>query len=168
MADRESLRIVDDLLRVLMGNNRPFGGNLVIVSGDFRQMLPVKQGLTPEMCAEYSPCKSQLWQKFRIYRLTENRRAAADPPFSAWLQKVGKGTHIQATGYGNMNLRVPDRYITKRDTLIARVFGANVLTTATDRAILCPTNAEAAEFNEEIINSLPGTFPFPCLACTVT
>ena len=41
MAPREALECVDTLLRDLMSNDLPFGGKVVVLGGDFRQVLPV-------------------------------------------------------------------------------------------------------------------------------
>ena len=41
MAPKAALQALDDLLQDLMGNNLPFGGKIVVLGGDFRQVLPV-------------------------------------------------------------------------------------------------------------------------------
>ena len=41
MAPREALECVDMLLRDLLQNDMPFGGKVLVVGGEFRQVLPV-------------------------------------------------------------------------------------------------------------------------------
>ena len=41
MAPREALECVDMLLRDLLHNNMPLGGKVLVLGGDFRQVLPV-------------------------------------------------------------------------------------------------------------------------------
>ena len=43
MMNKTDLERIEHSLRLLMGNGRPFGGKLVILSGDFRQILPVER-----------------------------------------------------------------------------------------------------------------------------
>ncbi|XP_071581098.1 uncharacterized protein, partial [Temnothorax nylanderi] len=42
MAPRYALDIIDRTLRDIMSNDLPFGGKIVILGGDFRQLLPIK------------------------------------------------------------------------------------------------------------------------------
>ncbi|GBM13182.1 hypothetical protein AVEN_64383-1 [Araneus ventricosus] len=41
MLTKDGLRCIDSLLRDLMNNDKPFGGKVIIIGGDFRQTLPV-------------------------------------------------------------------------------------------------------------------------------
>ena len=41
MLSATALRVIDVSLRDLMGNNRLFGGEIMVLGGDFRQILPV-------------------------------------------------------------------------------------------------------------------------------
>ncbi|XP_067214184.1 uncharacterized protein [Linepithema humile] len=42
MSPRYALEIMDRTLRDIMNNNLPFGGKIVLLGGDFRQLLPIK------------------------------------------------------------------------------------------------------------------------------
>ena len=50
---------IDRLLRDLMSNDVPFGGKVIVLGGDFRQILPVVKKGTPteiiEKCVLHSP-----------------------------------------------------------------------------------------------------------------
>ncbi|GBM24937.1 hypothetical protein AVEN_23468-1 [Araneus ventricosus] len=41
MLTKDGLRCIDSLLRDLMNNDKPFGGKVIIIGGDFRPTLPV-------------------------------------------------------------------------------------------------------------------------------
>ena len=43
MMHKVDLERIESSLRSLMNNNNPFGGKIVILSGDFRQILPVER-----------------------------------------------------------------------------------------------------------------------------
>ena len=43
MMSKIDLERIEHSLRLLMGNGHPFGGKLVVLSGDFRQILPVER-----------------------------------------------------------------------------------------------------------------------------
>ena len=54
MAPREALEAVDRLLRDLMRNEIPFGGKILVLGGDFRQVLPVMPHSTREDIVSHS------------------------------------------------------------------------------------------------------------------
>ena len=41
MAKKYAIEAVDRTLQDIMGNKEPFGGKVVVLGGDFRQVLPV-------------------------------------------------------------------------------------------------------------------------------
>tara|TARA_B100001123_G_C14872711_1_gene852654 strand:- start:208 stop:444 length:237 start_codon:yes stop_codon:yes gene_type:complete len=43
MMSKVDLERIERSLRLLMDNDHPFGGKIVILSGDFRQILPVER-----------------------------------------------------------------------------------------------------------------------------
>ena len=52
MVPLAALDCVDRLLRDLTGDSRPFGGKVILLGGDFRQLLPVVPGAhEPEIVA---------------------------------------------------------------------------------------------------------------------
>ena len=65
MAPREALEAVDRLLRDLMGNEIPFGGKILVLGGDFRQVLPVMPHSTREDIVSQS---IKIWDGISINR----------------------------------------------------------------------------------------------------
>ncbi|GBN96392.1 hypothetical protein AVEN_7481-1 [Araneus ventricosus] len=83
---------VDRLLKDLTKCDEPFGGKIILLDGDFRQVLPVilrgSRSLTVSSCIK----KHRLWSDFFVMKLTENMRAFdSEKEFASWLLHVGEG-----------------------------------------------------------------------------
>ena len=46
MAPKYAMELVDRTLCDIMDNDLPFGGKIIVLGGDFRQLLPVKNRVT--------------------------------------------------------------------------------------------------------------------------
>ena len=97
MSHKKALEALDRTLKDFCGNSRLMGGKVVLLTGDFRQTLPViRHGLmadTINACLKSSP----LWRDVRTKKLTVNMRSqnannAAAFEFSRDLLKIGNGT----------------------------------------------------------------------------
>ena len=94
MMSRIDLERIDRTMRFLMSNDKPFGGKVVILSGDFRQILPVE----PKPIDAINTClkKSYLWTEGTIQQksLTINERVrqfGGHASYSTFLMYVGLG-----------------------------------------------------------------------------
>ncbi|XP_022042430.1 ATP-dependent DNA helicase pif1-like [Helianthus annuus] len=75
MNDRRCFESLDKSLKDLLGDcSRPFGGKSVLLSGDFRQTLPVKPKASKTGILNSALPRSYLWPYFNVYKLTENMR----------------------------------------------------------------------------------------------
>uniref|UniRef100_H3G658 ATP-dependent DNA helicase n=1 Tax=Phytophthora ramorum TaxID=164328 RepID=H3G658_PHYRM len=75
MAHRHAFEAVDRTLRDVLDNEaEPFGGKVVVLSGDFRQILPVVKGGSATETIDACLKSSELWPLFQKVRLTENMR----------------------------------------------------------------------------------------------
>ena len=94
------LIILNELLMDVMGNDLPFGGKMVVLTGDWRQTLPVARGRANT--TEATHLMSDLWPMCKMHELITNMRierlrlsdpAAADrlAAHEAWLLEVGEG-----------------------------------------------------------------------------
>ena len=96
MLDNRLLAALDRSLCDLMNSDRPLGGKIIVLSGDFRQCLPVvprasRAGIV-EICINQSP----LWRHFEVMELSQNMRvrACGNPElirWDKWTQSVGNG-----------------------------------------------------------------------------
>ena len=91
MIHGHALRAVDDFLRELMEKPRStFGGKTVVLSGDFRQLLPVVTG--GERSQTIVASAFPFWRAVRRYRLTQNVRMNDDSTYATFVLDVGNGT----------------------------------------------------------------------------
>lgn len=72
MAPRYALEIMDRTLRDIMNNNLSFGGKIIILGNDFRQLLPIKIHDTRSEIVILSIKFSCAWKYFVSFSLTEN------------------------------------------------------------------------------------------------
>lgn len=95
MISKHALRVIDSFLRALMGSDKEhlkkenFGGKVVVVGGDFRQLLPVVPGGSKEDIINECVISSPLWKNFKVLKLTHNMRAHNDEQYSSFLLKLG-------------------------------------------------------------------------------
>ncbi|KAL0339406.1 UNVERIFIED_CONTAM: ATP-dependent DNA helicase PIF6 [Sesamum angustifolium] len=88
MANRKAFETVDRTLRDMLGVDLPFGGKVMILGGDFRQVLPVVINGTKSQIIKASIVESSLWSSVKVLNLSENMRAQHDPHFSDFLLRV--------------------------------------------------------------------------------
>jgi hypothetical protein len=165
MVPKFAMEIIDRKLKELMGNNLPFGGKIMIIGGDFRQILPVQKKAGRIQLINLSIQKSYLWKNFECFHLTENKRAIQynndnneqmieQMDFSDFILKMGNGD-LEADD--NDFVEIPDKCIAKND-LIDEVFGEMIengnLKEMAKRVILAPTNEKVLEINENVLNRL--------------
>ena len=170
MTHRHHLEALDRTLRDLMASEEPFGGKVVGLGGDFRQVLPVvrrgNQASIVDACLRRSP----LWPLFRVCRLRDNMRvrlAQADgqraemEEFSAWLLELGSG-QLPADADGRIQL--PPALVLESEDIrrvITWVFG-DLQDNGADhqriaaRAVLAPTNSSVDDVNDMAIDMFPG------------
>ena len=84
---------LDRTLRDICDDERHFGGVVVVVSGDFRQSLPVVPRAAPAQVVAASLKCSPLWRHFRLMRLIVNMRLVGASPatlaFARFLENIG-------------------------------------------------------------------------------
>ncbi|KAG2868807.1 hypothetical protein PC113_g683 [Phytophthora cactorum] len=117
MTHRHAFEAVDRSLRNLMDNDdEPFGGKVFVLSGDFRQILPVVVRGTPAQTIDACPKSSTLWPKSQQLHLRENMRvmsaqnestATELAEFSEFLLQVGEGRHEINSALGPNCIKIP-------------------------------------------------------------
>lgn len=167
MAHKHSLEALDRMMKDLNNNTRLFGGAVLLLSGDFRQTLPVIPRAT--YADEINACikQSYLWRNVSTLRLNTNIRVQLqnDPlalSFSEQLLNIGNGT-IPLHG-DTQCIKLPDNFcnmVNTKDALIESIFPdlqANYINHAwlRERAILAAKNIDVDAINFKIQQSLPG------------
>ena len=92
MAPSYALKAVDILLRDIMNINLPFARKIMVLGGDFRQVLPVIRFANRSELIAASLKSSDLWSNFKVMHLNQNMRTGpGEEEFSKWLIKLGNG-----------------------------------------------------------------------------
>jgi hypothetical protein len=76
MTNKLAFEAVDRTLRDLTDRNEPFGGIVFVMSGDFRQVLPVIPRGSHADIISASIKNSYLWESVEVFHLLENIRAS--------------------------------------------------------------------------------------------
>ena len=71
-------------------NNKPFGNKLIMLGGDFCQILPVVKNGTERRIIEETIKFSVMWPLFKVLKLNMNLRSI-DKKFPEHLLKIGDG-----------------------------------------------------------------------------
>ncbi|XP_075475588.1 uncharacterized protein LOC142506663 [Primulina tabacum] len=169
MCRRYAIEVVDRTFQDVVANKEQFGGKIVLLGGDFMQVLPVIPKAKIEETIDGSFIRSHLFPCMIIILLHENMRAKNDPDFCEFLLKVGTGVeHVDDNG----NIKIPSHMITKlcqgaiemsENKLIENVYQGlydndNYLSSTymIERAILLTKNTYVDALNEKIISLFPG------------
>ncbi|XP_021991908.1 ATP-dependent DNA helicase PIF1-like [Helianthus annuus] len=165
MAKRQAIEAVDHTFQDIIGVSLPFGGKIMVMGGDFRQVLPVIKRGTRAQIVDSSVRMSPLWSLTKKMRLTINMRALKDPWFSKFLLRVGDGTEEPIEGNyiripDDMTIQCNNREIAIKE-LIHAIFPSiedNVYSSdyIISRAILSTKNDSVDEINNQMIEIFQG------------
>jgi len=166
MSHKLAFEALNTSLKDLRENNRLMGGITLLLSGDFRQTLPVIPRGTP--ADEINAClkSSFLWPSVEKLHLQTNMRAAVlgdgtAVEFSRRLLSIGEGRFPVSPHDGQCSVddiativqSIQELYGMVYPDLVHRFQDLNWLS---ERAILCPRNDAAAIINQQLLNQLPG------------
>ncbi|KAG3091379.1 hypothetical protein PI124_g16815 [Phytophthora idaei] len=116
MTHRYQYEAVGRMLQDLLNNDLPFGGIAMLLSGDFRQMLPVIPRAGPVEVISAFLKRSPLWRDFELLRLSIDMRVQtaqdqdttqAVQGFADYLLRVGDGRHETCTELGSDYVKIP-------------------------------------------------------------
>ena len=173
MFSKYLLESVNRCLQDIRKTEKLFGGVTVILSGDWRQILPVvKIGNRRAGSIDMSHKFSELWYNFTVLKLTENMRVDPNNPDSVWFKQflldVGEGKLNMKDQYGILeDIPLPDRFILKSnriDHLIDVIFpeldynigNSNYADWISERGIIAPQNDIVNLINQMCLDRLPG------------
>ena len=153
MASAVALDTIDKGMRDIMNTDQPFGGKLMLLGGDFRQVLPVVPGASRNYQILSSIKHSKTWATFQIRHLRRNMRTNPDEvAFAKWILQVGNGELGE-------DLELPKDCIVYSN-LIDKMFGMTIDTRKTRQftstVILAPTNKDCDILNKDINDRILG------------
>ncbi|KAM0823597.1 hypothetical protein ACQ4PT_070773 [Festuca glaucescens] len=181
---RKCFEALDRSLRDVLSDHdplladEPFGGKVVVLGGDLRQILPVIEGGTRSQVVGSAITNSPLWDHVTVLHLTINQRLAVqstDPDvqvaaaaFAQWVLSIGDGTLPAVARQGESDptwITIPDEHLVHTDgdkigaivdvvyvDLLKRYSDPNYLR---ERAILTPTNEVAEDVNRHVLSMVP-------------
>jgi ATP-dependent DNA helicase PIF1 len=166
------LNELDRLLKDITKSTLPFGGKIILVTGDLRQTLPIIPRATKAELIANSITHSSLWHLFEVMQLSINMRVNHNErQFAQWLELVGNGQLPRYESLPLDSLRLPNSLLlpnvidnniirpSNEYDLIGFVFGEPFDTDINSkRAILTPLNLDALSLNQKIIELVEGFF----------
>ncbi|XP_045800265.1 uncharacterized protein LOC123894338 [Trifolium pratense] len=180
MMNRYCFEAFDRTMKDLMGKvdknlrRKPFGGKVVVLGGDFRQILPVIRKGSRSEVVRATISSSKLWKHCKVLKLTKNMRLKGDftdnsesdlKEFAEWILKIGDGL-LNGDENGEAEIQVPEELcVVQADKplmdLVDFVY-PNIVNDIgknnffKDEAILAPTLEIVKEVNDFVLSMIPG------------
>ena len=135
---------VERSLRNLMQDDRPFGNKVVVLMGDWKQLLPVVRMGHGE---DFTVHRCQWWPSCHHLQLQHNWRAGLNAPFAQELLSIGNGAaaHVPVTSR-----------VSNLTAMIDRVYGSCITAVSNRRnLILSLTLEDAREVNNAVMDLIP-------------
>ena len=167
MSHRHLFDALDRTLRDIMETDKLFGGKVLLLAGDFRQILPVVRLGRRADIVDAALSRSALWQQCVVLQLHRNMRvekcgrdeqhAAQLRQHADWLLQLGNG-RLPTQSDGGIHL--PDE-LCVNDLKVEFVFGDlpahhDDAVWVSSRAILCPRNDMVDHMNDRVPDMFPG------------
>jgi len=164
MLHRDVFDYIDKVLRSVQPRDQveqPFGGKVILIGGDFKQLLPVVKGSGID---QINACikRSRSFRLFKCFNLRANMRVAPDEvQFLDFLNRVGDGTNMDPV---TKKVTLDEELIVSdQESLIDFVFPRQLLMNPVTHseelrhgAILAPRNIEVENINLTILDLIPG------------
>ncbi|XP_057456402.1 uncharacterized protein LOC130747469 [Lotus japonicus] len=180
MVSKYAFEALDRTMRDLMksdvnGNgDKPFGGKVVVLGGDFRQILPVIPKASRADVVMATINSSRLWGSCKVLTLNQNMRLlsnSTDPKieelrqFAKWVLDIGDGNlgdHVD----GEANITIPEKFLIHQSTdpiadVVQSIYpnlseNPSSAEYYKDKAILAPTLDAVDSVNKHMLFHYPG------------
>ncbi|KAF7835704.1 ATP-dependent DNA helicase pif1-like [Senna tora] len=173
--EQNATMLIPDLIAVKALGKYPFGGKVVVLGGDFRQILPVIPRAGREDIVLASLNSSYLWPSCKVLSLTKNMRLSQGysveenssiSRFAEWILKVGEGNIGKIMNDEEHEITIDDDILIHdaedpiqaivESTYLKLVDNFKNYIYFRERAILSPTLDDFAQVNEFMLGLLPG------------
>ncbi len=168
---------LDRLLKDFTNSQLQFGNKIVLISGDFKQTLPVIKLATKTEIIAQCINMQQIFGIFQQRALTQNMRLDQNQEaYQSWLRDLGDGRLPRYHGLHPDLILLPEQFVLQ-DHIVNNEYGEPSRRPATEqdlidfvferpfnieasyttgRAIICPLNEDTMNINELIYKQLPG------------
>ena len=173
-APKAAVQAVDELFRDLLGcSHLPFGGKVVVLGGDWRQIPPILRRVEEKAIKSFTLRSLPWWRSGHIshFALTRNMRAGGDTEYASFLERLGDGTHpasnvdLNGDALHQRCIRLPDALVAPYSwgpmDLMRWVYGdyssvepASWSDYYESRMVVTPLNSSAAELNSMMLDGL--------------
>jgi hypothetical protein len=170
MAPSMALNVIHRTMCDITNDNRPFGGKVVVIGGDFRQCLPVVRNGNRVTITEQCLKRCALWPLFRTLELRANMRAnEGEGEFVEWLLRVGNGDLLNDHHLPQDTVALPQQIVVTNivDAIFGMTISASQMAEIQDYAILCPKNSESLTLNDKVLERLDGEVREYCSADSI-
>lgn len=174
MMHRYCFEALDRTMRDILKSKKSFGGKVVVLGGDFRQILPVLQKASRQEIVHSTINSSPLWKFCKVLLLQRNMRLqttssscddSSTIEFAEWILTLGNGD-IGDSNEGESVIDIPNDLLVPDsndafNALVQFVY-PNILDNITNpsffegKAILVPTNDIGEFVNDYLLSLLPG------------
>ncbi|KAK9684322.1 hypothetical protein RND81_10G202200 [Saponaria officinalis] len=187
MDHRFAFEALDRTLRDIVGSkdsdasSKLFGGKVVLLGGDFRQVLPIVPKGGRQDVVQASINRSYIWKSCKVFLLktsmrvrdveNEDEKIKTNKKFNEWLLAMGDGrldTKAESQENEPTWIKIPDEYVygtgkINIQNVVDKIY-PNFLTKSKDdkylrdRAILTPLNEDAERINDFMVDLMPGDY----------
>jgi len=184
MTDRRAFEALDRTFRDIQAMHHPqnsdipFGGKVMVLGGDLRQILPVVEAGSRSQIINSAIIKSRLWSTAEVLSLTQNMRLSCSSPdisyqrkvaeFSKWVLDIGEGKVHSVAKEGELEpswIKIPEELLLRtQDDKLSCIVNAIYPNFTSDykniayisqRAILTPTNEQTDIINDYMVSLVP-------------
>lgn len=180
MMNRFCFEAFDRTLRDIMASQnkdnleKPFGGKVVVLGGDFRQILPVIRKGTRQDILGAAVNSSKIWKSCKVLKLTANMRLTTSPgdsdrqdisQFAEWILKIGDGDN-KSNELGESDIDIPEDLLIPECSHPLKLLVEFAYPSLSqnmknskyfeERGILAPTLESVEQVNDFVISSIPG------------
>ena len=181
MGNKHLYETIDRSLRDLLNVDLPYGGKIVLHSGDWKQNLPVVRGGSRADIVEATLKSSYLWDFMKLFKLTvnvriQNAKSEDAEEYNKYLIDVGQGRIEIDPEIQDSMIKIPDKMKSASETFeqftreIFPDLGNKVKTAwkerdlrgptwnqyVHDRVIICPRNQDVEEINNICLDMMYG------------
>jgi len=158
MIPKYALEAIDKMFQDICNSNLPFAGKVILLGGDFRQTLPVVRRARPTEIIEICLKSSILWPLVQVFHLRANMRAGADElHFAEFLLQLGSAQlPLKQSEPFQGSIEIPDECVLENNDSIVDFIFSDSNGDLSGCVVLTPTNDEALQINEQILEQLPG------------